>query len=408
MRIPRRGPMFVLSLVLAAFVLTAVGASTPTVEFVTVWKNATYRQTSPDPPIIDPRPPGPAYGGPYGFLAQVEGTDISGITPPTITVPPGSGILDPSFARAYNGGVLGYNAVDPFDPEWNFGCCNFNNWGAPTAAEIDNLFLNGLYTFTVQGTTLTLNLATPAPLGPPPAFTLTGGTWIGGKYVVDVNDTVTITSTPFAGYSKNLNGVVDFGIGGKAGFVGGVQSWYTDDPGADRINFTVQRCTLVSGFNYKAFGAFAAVVDYSTGVPGIPASQNVAYHQIETGFVISAVGTPCDTTPPVITSLTTSPPTLWPPNHKMVPVTVTAVATDDVSTVTTRIVSASSSELDNGLGDGDTPGDIEITGPMTLNLRAERSGKGNGRIYTITVEAADEAGNTTTGQVQVPVPLGGK
>lgn len=111
-----------------------------------------------------------------------------------------------------------------------------------------------------------------------------------------------------------------------------------------------------------------------------------------------------DSTPPVITSLTTSAPTLWPPNHKMVRVTVTAVATDDVSTVTTRIVSATSNEPDDGLGDGDTAGDIEIIGPMTLNLRAERSGKGNGRNYTITVEASDEAGNTARSQAQVRVP----
>jgi hypothetical protein len=37
-------------------------------------------------------------------------------------------------------------------------------------------------------------------------------------------------------------------------------------------------------------------------------------------------------------------------------------------------------------------------------LRAERSGGGSGRIYTVTVEATDEAGNTTTATTEVTVP----
>ena len=117
-----------------------------------------------------------------------------------------------------------------------------------------------------------------------------------------------------------------------------------------------------------------------------------------------------DTTPPVITSLSTNAPTLWPPNHKMVAVTVSVTTSDAVSGVTTRIISATSNEPDNGLGDGDTAGDTAITGAMTLNLRAERSGKGNGRTYTITVEARDAAGNasTKTCTVFVPKSQGGK
>lgn len=117
-----------------------------------------------------------------------------------------------------------------------------------------------------------------------------------------------------------------------------------------------------------------------------------------------------DTTAPVLGTVSTNAPTLWPPNHKMVAVTVSASATDAAGAVTYRIVSVTSSEPDNGLGDGDTPNDIKITGAMTVDLRAERSGKGNGRTYTITVEAKDAAGNTSTKTVTVSVPKsqGGK
>ncbi|HET9433357.1 MAG TPA: T9SS type A sorting domain-containing protein, partial [Chitinophagaceae bacterium] len=47
--------------------------------------------------------------------------------------------------------------------------------------------------------------------------------------------------------------------------------------------------------------------------------------------------------------------------------------------------------------------DWEITGHNTVNLRAERSGKGSGRIYTITVECADGSGNKTTSTTEVSV-----
>lgn len=111
-----------------------------------------------------------------------------------------------------------------------------------------------------------------------------------------------------------------------------------------------------------------------------------------------------DTTPPVIASVKPSTAVLWPPNHQMVPVTVSVVATDNTGVTSLKIVSVTSSEPDNGLGDGDTPNDTSITGPLTVNLRAERSGKGNGRTYTITVEATDAYGNSTTSTCTVSVP----
>jgi len=48
--------------------------------------------------------------------------------------------------------------------------------------------------------------------------------------------------------------------------------------------------------------------------------------------------------------------------------------------------------------------DWEITGAHTLNLRAERLGKGPGRIYTIIVECKDSSGNVSIGSVDVTVP----
>lgn len=69
-----------------------------------------------------------------------------------------------------------------------------------------------------------------------------------------------------------------------------------------------------------------------------------------------------------------------------------------------RFVSATSNEPDDGLGDGDTANDIAITGPLAVNLRAERSGTGNGRIYTMTVRCTDAIGLSSTGTTAVSVP----
>ena len=63
-----------------------------------------------------------------------------------------------------------------------------------------------------------------------------------------------------------------------------------------------------------------------------------------------------------------------------------------------------------GTGDGDTAPDWtnpvinQATGIITLNVRAERAGGGPGRTYTIVVKATDDAGNSSTAEVQVVVP----
>ena len=57
-----------------------------------------------------------------------------------------------------------------------------------------------------------------------------------------------------------------------------------------------------------------------------------------------------------------------------------------------------------GEGDGNTSPDWEITGDLTLDLRAERSGQGDGRVYTITIECTDASGNPSAKDVTVIVP----
>ena len=89
-------------------------------------------------------------------------------------------------------------------------------------------------------------------------------------------------------------------------------------------------------------------------------------------------------------------------------VTISVSATDNAdSSPLWQLVSATSSEPDDGLGDGDTPDDIVIAGSTALKLRAERSGTGEGRIYTITYSASDACGNSTTTAIDITVPHDG-
>ena len=68
----------------------------------------------------------------------------------------------------------------------------------------------------------------------------------------------------------------------------------------------------------------------------------------------SAVVMETDTNPPVIVSAAPSKTTLWPPNHKLVKINVTAETTDDCGEVTWKIVKVRSNEPRNGEGDGNT------------------------------------------------------
>lgn len=113
-----------------------------------------------------------------------------------------------------------------------------------------------------------------------------------------------------------------------------------------------------------------------------------------------------DTTPPQILSVEATPNVLWPPNHKMVDISVVVVAIDAVDPApVSRIISVSSNQPINGTGDGDIGPDWKITGPLTVQLRSERS-HGVDRTYTITVETVDDSGNSSTATTTVIVSQG--
>jgi len=134
--------------------------------------------------------------------------------------------------------------------------------------------------------------------------------------------------------------------------------------------------------------SFTAIMPLGTNDVTVVATDS-ASNMASCSFLVTVV----DTTPPVIRDLKAAPNTLWPPNHKMVDVELHARVRDACTEATWRITRVRSNERPNGRGDGNTSRDWQITGPHTLKLRAERSGNGSGRVYTISVVATDAVGN---------------
>ncbi|MCJ7759476.1 MAG: T9SS type A sorting domain-containing protein, partial [Gillisia sp.] len=111
-----------------------------------------------------------------------------------------------------------------------------------------------------------------------------------------------------------------------------------------------------------------------------------------------------DTESPVISDLNQIYEPLWPPNHKMVPVFIEYFASDNCNITSTEL-KVSSNEPESGPEKGDKTPDWEILDEHNVLLRAERSGKGDGREYYITIKVIDSSGNFTQQFVTVTVPL---
>ncbi|WP_412061211.1 lamin tail domain-containing protein [Rubrivirga sp. IMCC45206] len=118
-----------------------------------------------------------------------------------------------------------------------------------------------------------------------------------------------------------------------------------------------------------------------------------------------------DTAPEIV--LVEGPFVLTSPNHRMVrfeaadlvaSVTDGGTAIDPASVV---VVSVSSDEAADATGDGSTATDI-VVGCDGFEVRAERSGRGDGRVYTVTLAVADLAGNVGTASFTIGVPKGRK
>jgi endo-1,4-beta-xylanase len=170
------------------------------------------------------------------------------------------------------------------------------------------------------------------------------------------------------------------------------------DPGATATDSCVGNVAVISS------GAV------NTGTPGSYALNYSATDPSGNTGVASRVVKVNDATPPTITVV--APIVLAPPNHQYQAFTIAdlvSAVSDSCSAglgiADVEITQITSDEPENGIGDGNTLNDIVIGSDCrSAELRVERSGVGNGRVYTISLHVTDLAGNRTEATVKVLVP----
>lgn len=138
---------------------------------------------------------------------------------------------------------------------------------------------------------------------------------------------------------------------------------------------------------YHLDGKFSGVV-YEPG--------GLANHVIPKTMAVWFRGDIPSNLPPNISGAAPSIGEIWPPNNKMVDITIEGVTDPDGDDVTITIKAISDDE-------GSDPGDVGGIDTDTAQVRAQRDGKGDGRVYTISFEASDGTA-TSSETVTVTVP----
>ncbi len=117
-----------------------------------------------------------------------------------------------------------------------------------------------------------------------------------------------------------------------------------------------------------------------------------------------------DLRPPIVV-MKVQPVSMWPPNHKyrtIAPEMLVASVTDacgrPIPISSALVVQVSSDEPDDAKGSGKTAADIAVTCPNRVDLRVERMGGGNGRVYTIVYRFFTENGVSADGVGRAVVP----
>jgi parallel beta-helix repeat protein len=135
------------------------------------------------------------------------------------------------------------------------------------------------------------------------------------------------------------------------------------------------------------------------------APANGARNTFDMNWCISYAGpgpSPCPSVPavvpPAISGLTATPNVLWPPNNKMASVSIGLTVADDSDPAPVCQITGVTSNEPLGADDW------ILTGPLSLNLRADRNGRGAGRIYSITVTCTNASRLSASALVTVAVP----
>jgi probable HAF family extracellular repeat protein len=155
-------------------------------------------------------------------------------------------------------------------------------------------------------------------------------------------------------------------------------------------------------YNLAGGGWTAYAAPVTVAAEGIHALQYRSIDQAGNVEAAHQLTIKIDKTPPIVTCQA-NPRMLWPPNGKLVPVQVSVSVTDPTRSGPNgyKLVSMTSNE--GSPGDEQQGFVVGAASPSGL-LQAARAGKGSGRVYALTYQGSDVAGNTATCTTTVKVP----
>ena len=223
---------------------------------------------------------------------------------------------------------------------------------------------------------------------------------------LDVNE---ITNRVYVGGNPMIiiNGATDTAVAPVplSGFGGTTRDSTAVNPATNRIyvaDFSSELLDIVDGTTNTRVATFPLDRPHSVAVNPL---TNRAYVSNSTDDTVSVIQDAVNR-PPVCENAQASPSRLWPPNHKFRPVTIGGVIDPDEDPVELSITGIAQDEPVRGRGAGNTAPDAKLA-KSSQNLafvRAERSGKGDGRVYRLQFTASDGRRATCQSVVKVSVP----
>lgn len=178
------------------------------------------------------------------------------------------------------------------------------------------------------------------------------------------------------GASSYANGINNAGqiVGHGTTANGSVRAFYSEGDGP-----MVYLGSLVEDMSAWQYLRLATAINQSGQIVGV--GRLVGGFTDDAVFLLTPI-----VEPPLIVEVSVSPDSLWPPNNKRVPVTVSAMVEGGAGNSGYRVVGIECNEPLRA-------GDFEFVDDHTVALRVTRLGKGTDRVYTLRIRATDEVGN---------------
>ena len=186
----------------------------------------------------------------------------------------------------------------------------------------------------------------------------------------------------------------------KASPIDGLNGWYISDP---TVNLTASDNISVTQTVYRIDGSEWSTYSQpvTMSVYGVHTLEYKSMDQAGNEEAVKSMSLKLDNVAPTL-NVSLDKTTLWPANKKLVTVTANVYAFDDISQISSIVLTSITSN--ERLQNDDIQDASYGVFDTSFRLRADRTGGGSGRVYTITYTAIDLAGNKTIATAIVKVP----